>query len=153
MGNLLKKIQLRRLRARGLITGSGFWMSKTANIDSVAPQYISIGKDVTMAGGSRILAHDASTKKYLGKTKFGKVVIGDNVFIGANAVILPNVTIGDNVVIGSCACVTCDIPANSVWGGVPARKLCDLEAYLDKERELYSLYCECTYDSPIDFLD
>lgn len=138
---------------RGLTVGAGFWMSKTANIDAAAPQYISIGNDVTLAGGVRILAHDASTKKYLGKTKFGKVNIGDNVFVGANAVILPNVTIGDNVVIASCACVTQDIPPNSVWGGVPARKLCDLETYLNKERLLFTHYCNNKNDSPIDFLD
>ena len=49
------------------------------------------------------------------------VHIGNNVWIGAGAVILPGVTIGDNTVIGAGAVVTKDIPANSVAFGVPCR--------------------------------
>lgn len=46
--------------------------------------------------------------------------IGDNVFIGAGAVILGDVTIGDNVKVGANAVVTKDIPANCTVVGVPA---------------------------------
>ena len=48
------------------------------------------------------------------------VIIGNNVWIGANATILPGVKIGDNVVIGAGAVVTKDVPANSVAAGNPA---------------------------------
>lgn len=51
------------------------------------------------------------------------ITIGDNVWIGGSATILPGVTIGDNVVIGAGAVVTKDIPANVVAGGNPARIL------------------------------
>ena len=51
----------------------------------------------------------------------GKVTIGDNVWIGDNAVIMPGIHIGNNVVIGANAVVTRDIPANVVVGGIPAK--------------------------------
>lgn len=50
----------------------------------------------------------------------GKVVIGENVWIGEGAAILPNVTIGDNCIIGANAVVTKSVPANAIVAGVPA---------------------------------
>lgn len=49
--------------------------------------------------------------------------IGCNVWIGANATVLPGVTIGDNAVIAAGAVVTKDVPANTVVGGVPAKSI------------------------------
>lgn len=54
-------------------------------------------------------------------TSKGAVVIGDNVWIGRNACIMPNVTIGKGVIIGANSVVTHDIPPYSVVAGVPAR--------------------------------
>ncbi len=51
------------------------------------------------------------------------VVIGDDVWIGANAVILPGVTIGKHCVVAAGAVVTKDVPDNSLVGGVPAKIL------------------------------
>lgn len=47
----------------------------------------------------------------------GKVVIGNNVWVGMNVSILPNVTIGDNAIIGLGAVITKDIPANAIVVG------------------------------------
>lgn len=55
------------------------------------------------------------------KTQTAPVVIGNNVWIGGGAILLPGVTIGDNVVIGAGSIVTKDIPANSVACGNPCR--------------------------------
>lgn len=49
------------------------------------------------------------------------IVIGKNVWMGANATVVPGVTIGDNVVIAAGAVVTKDVPANAVVAGVPAK--------------------------------
>lgn len=49
--------------------------------------------------------------------------VGNNVWIGSSAVILPGVAIGDNSVIAAGAVVTRDVPSNTVAGGVPARIL------------------------------
>jgi galactoside O-acetyltransferase len=51
----------------------------------------------------------------------GKITIGENVWIGANAVILPNVSIGNNSIIGAGSVVTKNIPSNVVAAGVPAK--------------------------------
>lgn len=55
------------------------------------------------------------------KTQTAPVIIGDNVWIGGGAILLPGVHIGDNVVIGAGSVVTRDIPANSVACGNPCR--------------------------------
>ena len=50
-----------------------------------------------------------------------KIVIEDNVWLGANVVVLPGVTIGKNSVLGAGSVVSRDIPANVVAMGVPCR--------------------------------
>lgn len=62
------------------------------------------------------------------------VTIGDNVWIGGNAVIMPGVTIGDNVVIGAGSVVTKDIPANVIAAGNPCRVIREIT---DDDREYY----------------
>lgn len=60
--------------------------------------------------------------------------IGDNVWIGANSVVLPGVTIGENTVIGAGSIVTRDIPANVVAVGNPCRVMREIT---DRDREYY----------------
>ena len=55
------------------------------------------------------------------KTRTAPVVIGNNVWIGGGAILLPGITIGDNVVIGAGSVVTKDIPDRTFAAGVPAK--------------------------------
>ncbi len=59
------------------------------------------------------------------KTQTAPVIIGDNVWIGGGAIIMPGVTIGDNVVIGAGSIVTKDIPANKIAFGNPCKVVKD----------------------------
>ncbi|MBQ7670173.1 MAG: sugar O-acetyltransferase [Clostridia bacterium] len=59
------------------------------------------------------------------------ITIGNDVWIGANCTILPGVNIGNNVVVAAGAVVTKDVPDNCVVGGVPAKKLKDIENDVD----------------------
>lgn len=95
---------------------------------------ISIGNNVTMAPRVHILAHDASTCHHLGYARIGRIDIGDNVFIGADTVVLPGVSIGDNSVIGANSTVAKSIPANVVAAGNPAKVICSIDDYIDRNR-------------------
>lgn len=56
-----------------------------------------------------------------GTTYPAPIVIGDNVWLGANVTVVPGVTIGVNAIIAAGAVVTKDVPPNTVAGGVPAK--------------------------------
>lgn len=123
-----------KLVSMGMKVGKDFGRLNGVILDPSHCWLIEIGDNVTMAPRVHILCHDASTKKFLNYTKIGRVTIGNNVFIGAESVVLPGVTIGSNVIIGANSTVTHDVPDGMVVAGSPARVLCSLEEYLQKER-------------------
>lgn len=85
---------------------------------------ITIG-DGTLIGHNVVLAtinHDF-VPEHRGDNLPAPIVLGKNVWIGANTMILPGVTIGDNAVIAAGSVVTRDVPTDTVVAGVPARKI------------------------------
>ncbi len=129
------EVSTEKLIERGLNVGKNFSRLGGTIIDDSHCWLINIGNDVTMAPRVHILAHDASRKASLGYSRIGLVNIGNNVFIGAESVVLPGVTIGDNVVIGSGSVVTKDIPSNSVAAGNPARVIGKYDEYILRKSE------------------
>jgi maltose O-acetyltransferase len=125
---------LDKLIKRGLKIGKNFKRMGGVIIDPSHCYHISIGDNVILAPRVHILAHDASFGLYTGKTRAANVTIGNEVFIGAGSIILPGVHIGNRVVIGAGSIVTKDIPDNSVAVGNPARVICTVDEYLEKER-------------------
>lgn len=126
------EVNLKKLLKMGLKIGSNFQYGKYCFFDPSHCFLISIGNDVTFSTRVHILAHDASTKKYLNYTKIGRVIIKDRVFIGANTTILPGVTINENSIIGAGSVVSKNVEKNSVYAGVPTKKICSIEDYLKK---------------------
>jgi len=124
-----------KLISMGMKVGKNFGRLNGVILDPSHCWLIEIGDDVTLAPRVHILCHDASTKAFMNFTKVGNVTIGNRVFIGAESVILPGVTIGNDVVIGANSTVTHNIPSNSVAVGSPARVICTLEEYIQKEKE------------------
>lgn len=125
-----------KLVKMGLKVGKGLKRLNGVILDPAHCWLITIGDNVTLAPRVHVLAHDASTKVYLNYTKIGRVNIGNNVFIGSESVVLPNVTIGDDVIIGANSTVTKDIPSGCVYAGNPAKFICTTEEYINKNREL-----------------
>ncbi|WP_079933322.1 hypothetical protein [Carboxydocella sp. ULO1] len=85
---LIGEISTEQLIKLGLQVGENFKREREVVIDYSHCWLIKIGNNVTLARRVHILAHDASTKSFLGYTKIGNVIIGDNVFIGAGSIVL-----------------------------------------------------------------
>jgi len=101
------------------------------NITMLDIREIRIGDNVMIGPGTLIttVGHPLSPKGRRQHMAFAKpVVIGNDVWIGGNVTILPGITIGNNVVVAAGAVVTKDVPDNCVVGGVPAKKIKDLES-------------------------
>lgn len=111
-------------------------------IDPSRPCLIQIGKNVMLTRNVTILTHgfDWSVLNgvygdVLGSS--GKVVIGNNVFVGMNTTILKGTTIGDNVIIGAnCFIRGGNWPSNCVIAGNPAKVVCSLEEYYEKRKKM-----------------
>ena len=119
---------------RGLKVGKNFSKQSGCYIDPSHCFLITIGDNVTFSINVTLLAHDASMKNKLDYARIGSIVIGNNCFIGANSTILPGVEIGDNSIVGAGSVVTKSIEKNSVYAGVPAKKICTLETFLEKQK-------------------
>ena len=85
-------------------------------------QGINLGSNVEIAPGCRLISsnHDLEDFSKAMPSK-GPIEIGNNVWIGANCVILPGVKVGSNVVIGAGSIVTKNIPGNSIAVGNPCK--------------------------------
>jgi maltose O-acetyltransferase len=85
-----------------------------------------------------ILAHDASLRNHIGFTKMQRVVIGDDVFIGARTIVLPGVRVGDGAVVAAGSVVAADVPPGAVFGGVPAKAITTVENLIARWQPLVS---------------
>lgn len=103
-----------------------------SHVDTLVPQFVEIGDNFVSAPGSIILAHDASLFVHNGTYRIEKTIIGDNVFVGANAVIMPGVTVGNGVIVGAGAVVTKNIEPYMVVAGVPAKVISTVQEYIEK---------------------
>ncbi len=142
----LEHLRMFLLRAQGLRAGAGvfirtnFWCSNPRNLrlgtrgtigincQFYSFEKITIGNDFLI--GSDVLIH---TAEHVFKdpelpiieqgSHYRPVVIGDNVYIGSRAIILPGVTIGSNLIIAAGAVVTTSLPSGYIYGGNPAKQI------------------------------
>ncbi len=145
VANRSNKNKLEYLRKQGCTIGEKTRL--LCGIDSFGsePYLITVGKDCFFSSNVSIFTHDGSIKvlnslNYFDgqrMDKVGRVVIGNNCFIGHSAKIMPGVTIGDNVIVGSCSVVSKDVPSNSVVAGIPAKVICTLDEYYQKNLDRF----------------
>lgn len=105
-----------------------------SNIGKGEAFLIEIGNNVTISNDVQIITHDNSVIKVFdnGTDYFGKVIIEDNCFIGARAILLPGVTIGRNSIVGAGSVVCKSVKENCVVGGNPAKIICTIEEFANK---------------------
>lgn len=127
VGNLIRFAYLTKLRILGVKIGKNTMISLGAKID-VHRGKVNIGDNCLITSGVKILSHDGASRMInIDDFGNGEVVIGNNIFIGVNAIILKGVHIGDNSVIGSGTIVTKDVPPQSLVVGNPGKIIRKLE--------------------------
>lgn len=107
------------------------------------PRLISFGNNVTVASGVTFVTHDV-IDKVLNKMDYNfnfnyncaPIYVGNNVFIGCNVTILPNVKIGNNVIIAAGSVVTKDVLDNTIVGGNPAKRIGEFENYVKERKKI-----------------
>ena len=126
------------LKSKGAVKGEDvfFYSPATSIIDINSARFLEIGSHVMFTSNTTLLAHDYScfvlANAYNSMPrKQQKTVIGSNVFIGMNATILMGAHIGDNVIIGAGAVVSGNIESDSVYAGNPAKKVCTLQEHYE----------------------
>lgn len=107
-----------------ITVGEGTYINYNCTILDVCE--VKIGKQVLIAPGCQIITatHPIDPAQRASGKEFGQPIrIGDNVWLGAGAIVCPGVRIGENTTIGAGSVVTKDIPANCVAAGTPCRVL------------------------------
>ncbi|GAA5444411.1 2,3,4,5-tetrahydropyridine-2,6-dicarboxylate N-acetyltransferase [Microbulbifer sp. NBRC 101763] len=101
---------------------------------SSEPYLVTLGDNVYISIGAKFVCHDGSTlpfRKDIPDLELaGKIHVGDDVFIGMGALILPNVTIGSQCIVGANSVVTKSVPDGSIVAGNPAKQIGTTEDFL-----------------------
>lgn len=117
--------KIRYLRKQGMKIGEKCFFATMSF--STEPYLVEIGSHVAIAGGTTFITHDGAIwcfrEELHDADVFGKIKIGNNVFIGSNCTILPNTVVGNNCIIGAGSVVRGVFPDNSVIIGNPAKEV------------------------------
>ncbi len=125
VANIYRKYYGIKIGRNVRFTGKPKWSSESYLIE--------IGDNVTITQSVTFHTHDGGVglfrKENPGINIIGKIIIGNNVFIGSHTIFLPSVSVGNNVVIAAGSIVTNDIPDNVVVGGIPAKVIKSIDEY------------------------
>lgn len=131
--NKAMEIQLDNYRLKGTVIGEN--MRAFSPLTSSEPYLLSFGNNVTISTDVSFITHDNSVIKIIENATdtFGRIIIGNNCFIGHRATILPGVHLGDNTIVAAGSVVTKSFKnGNVVIGGNPAKIITSIDEYKNK---------------------
>ena len=119
-------VELGALPGATLAIGDRTFVNQGTSI--VASTSITIGSDVRIGDYVAVYDTDHHPVEQDAPIRSAPVKIGDNVWLGRGAIVMPGVTIGDHAVVAAASVVTADVPARTLVAGNPARPLRSLNA-------------------------
>ncbi|GAB3025467.1 hypothetical protein GCM10027051_32750 [Niabella terrae] len=124
---------LKYARSLGVKVGNNCWIGDVSF--GSEPYLVTLGNHVQITSGVRFFTHGGGWVLRLQQPdfdSFGKIIVGNNVYIGSCSLIMPGVSIGDNVIIAAGSVVTKSVPDNCIIGGNPAVIIGDFDNYREK---------------------
>jgi acetyltransferase-like isoleucine patch superfamily enzyme len=121
IASLLRRYRSFYIKLKGYNVAYSTIIERRVLLDKLYPKGIHIGANTLIASGVVILSHDHCKRVRNNQPYLIDTYIGKNCFIAVNAIILPGVKIGDEVIVGAGAVVTKNVPSNCVVAGNPAK--------------------------------
>lgn len=103
--------------------------------------YSMIGPGVKIVGNDHVFDFAGKPIIFSGRPRFKPTIIGNDAWIGANAIILVGVQIGDGAIVAAGSVVTKDVPSFAVVGGVPAEFI--RKRFDDSQEAIHSAFLAC----------
>ena len=116
----IQNLRMLLIKIKGYDIHSSVILERQLHLDRLYPHGIHIQENCLIASGVTILSHD-HCKRVDNQPLLADTYIGKRCFIAVGATILPGVKIGDEVIVGAGAVVTKDVPSNVIVAGNPAR--------------------------------
>lgn len=149
LGRISYQHMIRTYSLKGAVIGDNTMLLNVKLSSSTKGDRFVIGNNCTLTGCT-LLGHDASPALYIEQLNLrspaylhgsrssyrSPIVIGNNVFIGHGAIVLPGVHIGNNVVVAAGSVVTKNIPDHVVVAGNPARVIKSIDEFVTKYQHL-----------------
>ena len=122
-------LRIKLQRMRGVKIGNNVQLGPLVTIDDAYPNFVIIEDGVGISGSNYILTHSKPWEyhKNVSEAYIAPVVLKKNCWIGIGVIILPGVTIGEGAIVAAGSVVTKDVPANTLYGGVPAKLIREFE--------------------------
>jgi len=132
---------VKKLRKQGVKVGKNVQIVDKRNFlyEPWCANLIEIQDDAIISAGVRLVSHDSSYANIAGDlpTRYGKITIEKNAYIGVNSIILPGITVGAGSLIGAGSVVNQDIPPNSVAVGNPVKIVSTVDEGVKKYMKRY----------------
>lgn len=128
--------------ARDFVAGPYGYVAKGCRVSPGVSigAYTMLGPRVQVIGNDHVYDLPGTPVIFSGRPPFKPTLIGRDVWIGANAIVVCGVRIGDGAVVGAGSVVTKDVPSFAVVGGVPARFIKNrFESELEREKHMVML--------------
>jgi acetyltransferase-like isoleucine patch superfamily enzyme len=137
------------IRKQGGKAGINTTILSGINCFGTEPYLVEVGDNCLISSNVSFITHDGSMNVLNNLGLFEKpmdkmrpIKVGDNCFIGTRVIIMPGVKIGNNCIVGAGSVVTKDVPDAMCVAGVPAKVICSIYEYADKNKQ----YFYPTYD-------
>lgn len=143
---LRRKVNFWAAKNAGLKIGVGTMLVGTQYFGT-EPYLVQIGKNCLITNGVSFVTHDGSIQVpliragekiedvYAKKSTFARIEIGDNVFIGIGAIILPGSKLLNNSIVAAGSVVKGVFREGAVIGGNPAREICSIDEYYHRSAD------------------